>query len=171
MTNYRRADLPGAAYFFTVNLVERKGNTLLTDRIDELRLAFRYVKQGHPFHIDAIVILPEHLHCLWTLPPDDANFSMRWNLIKGRFSRSIGQGERRSKSRTKRREQRLPIGRIQARVGCAERLFAKRINRVILLSGFQTYHHAPNLPNKHHAPQNHGNSNTANRQPFLPIRV
>jgi putative transposase len=107
MTNYRRVGLPGATYFFTVNLVERKGNTLLVDRIDELRAAFRYVKERHPFHIDAIVILPEHLHCIWTLPPEDANFPMRWNLIKGQFSRSIEQGERCSKSRIKRRERGL----------------------------------------------------------------
>jgi putative transposase len=107
MTNYRRANVSGATWFFTVNLAERKGNRLLIERIDELRKAFRYVKERHPFQIEAIVILPNHLHCIWTLPPDDADFSVRWNLIKGQFSRSISQGERRSKSRIKRRERGL----------------------------------------------------------------
>ena len=51
-----------------------------------------------------MVILPDHLHCVWTLPPDDADFSIRWNLLKGHFSRSIEKGERISKSREKRRE-------------------------------------------------------------------
>jgi putative transposase len=91
-------------WFFTVNLAERKNNHLLIDKIDELRNAFRYVKQRKPFHIDAIVVMPDHLHCIWTLPPDDGDFSVRWNMLKGRFSRSIDHGERISKSRQKRRE-------------------------------------------------------------------
>ena len=91
-------------WFFTVNLAERKNNELLIDKIDELRNAFRYVKQRKSFHIDAIVIMPDHLHCIWTLPPDDGNFSVRWNMLKGRFSRVIDHGERISKSRQKRRE-------------------------------------------------------------------
>ncbi len=91
-------------WFFTVNLEERKNNQLLIDKIDELRNVFRYVKQRKPFHIDAIVIMPDHLHCIWTLPPDDGDFSVRWNMLKGRFSRSIDHGERISKSRQKRRE-------------------------------------------------------------------
>lgn len=107
MTDYLHANLPGAMYFSTINLIGRKGNTLLIDYIDDLRAAFRYVKAMRTFHIDAIVILPKHLHCGWTLPPDDANFSMRWNLIKGRFSRSIKPGERRSKNRIKHRERGL----------------------------------------------------------------
>ncbi len=52
-----------------------------------LRDSFKRVKQKHPFIIDAIVILPNHLHCLWTLPPGDADFSTRWRLIKSWFSR------------------------------------------------------------------------------------
>ncbi|QPK64521.1 transposase [Methylomonas sp. LL1] len=104
MTEYRRFYIPKAMWFFTVNLAERKNNHLLITKIDELRNAFRYVKQRKPFHIDAIVILPDHLHCIWTLPPNDGNFSVRWNMLKGRFSRSIDHGERISKSRQKRRE-------------------------------------------------------------------
>ena len=99
MTEYRRFYMPKTMWFFTVNLAERKNNDLLVDKIDELRNAFRYVKQRKPFHIDAIVIMPDHLHCIWTLPPDDGNFSVRWNMLKGRFSRAIDHGERVSKRR------------------------------------------------------------------------
>ncbi|SDG92651.1 putative transposase [Nitrosomonas sp. Nm132] len=68
MTEYRRTYIPGASWFFTVNLAERKDNRLLIDNIDLLRQAFVYTKQRHPFRLDAAVILPDHLHCIWTLP-------------------------------------------------------------------------------------------------------
>jgi putative transposase len=67
MTDYRRYRLPGEPNFFTVNLAERKSR-LLTGRIDLLRQAFREVGQAHPFTLDAVVALPDHLHALWTLP-------------------------------------------------------------------------------------------------------
>jgi putative transposase len=104
VTQYRRAWLPGGTWFFTVNLAERLENRLLVDRIDLLRLAFRKVRQGHPFDLDAVVILPDHLHCIWTLPPNDADFSNRWGLIKGYFSRAIEKDERISESRSRRGE-------------------------------------------------------------------
>ncbi|MFI3220393.1 MAG: transposase [Methylococcales bacterium] len=104
MTDYRRFYIPNATWFFTVNLAERHNNHLLIEKIDTLRAAFRYVKERRAFHINAIVIMPDHLHCIWTLPPDDADFSTRWNLLKGHFSRAIDKGERVSKSRDKRRE-------------------------------------------------------------------
>ena len=84
---YRRADVAGATYFFTVNMLNRR-QTLLTDHISLLRRCFKTVKQRHPFTIDAMVILPEHLHAIWILP-DDADFSMRWMLIKTAFSRGL----------------------------------------------------------------------------------
>ena len=104
MTEYRRAHVPGATWFFTVNLAERKGNSLLVNHIEELRQAFRYVMKKHSFRLNAVVILPDHIHCIWTLPPGDSDFSMRWNLLKGHFSRAIEKGERISQSREKRRE-------------------------------------------------------------------
>lgn len=104
MTDYRRIHLPNATWFFTVNLAERQNNHLLVERIDLLRTAFRYVKERKPFHINAVVIMPDHLHCIWTLPPQDADFSTRWNLLKGHFSRAITKGEKISQSRSKRRE-------------------------------------------------------------------
>ena len=104
MTEYRRVHVPGASWFFTVNLEKRHGNNLLVDQIDLLRAAFETVRMSHPFHLDAVVILPDHLHCIMTLPEGDADFSTRWNLIKGNFSRAIGKGEPVSASREKRGE-------------------------------------------------------------------
>ncbi len=98
MTNYRRSIVSGASYFFTVNLADRS-STLLTDQIDLLRTSFAYVQKHHPFTIDAIVVLPDHLHCIWTLPDGDSNFSTRWRLIKTVFSRGVPIGENRSVSR------------------------------------------------------------------------
>ena len=63
-------------YFFTVNLAERK-RTLLVDHIDDLRNAVRKVLTDHPFRIDAMVVLPDHLHALWTMPPKNAVFGLQ----------------------------------------------------------------------------------------------
>ncbi len=104
MTEYRRAYIPGGSWFFTVNLAERKPNQLLVEKIDLLRNAFEYTKQRYPFRMDAVVILPDHLHCIWTLPQADADFSTRWKLLKGYFSRHIAKGESISTSRKSRRE-------------------------------------------------------------------
>ena len=97
---YRRAKIYGGTYFFTVNLAER-GRTLLVDHIEHLRNAVRLVTSRHPFVIDAIVILPDHIHALWTLPEGDADYSTRWALIKAGFSRGLERGEliRRSRLR------------------------------------------------------------------------
>jgi putative transposase len=93
--------------FFTVNLAERRGNHLLVERIDVLRTAFRKVRARHPFHIEAIVILPDHLHCVWTLGPGDTDFSTRWSLIRDICPVPIEKGERISQSRGKRGERGL----------------------------------------------------------------
>jgi putative transposase len=89
MANYQRIKIEGATYFFTVNLLERQSNTLLVQKIDTLREVVRKVKAKYPFHIDAWVVLPEHLHAMWTLPADDCNYSLRWRLIKNGFSRAL----------------------------------------------------------------------------------
>jgi putative transposase len=107
MTDYRRFYISGSTWFFTVNLAERQNNRLLVENIDLLRAAFRHVKSRRPFDMPAVVIMPDHLHCIWTLPPDDADFSTRWNQLKGHFSRHIDKGERVSQSRGKRRERGL----------------------------------------------------------------
>lgn len=104
MRTYKRIRIPGATYFFTVNLNERHGNDLLTKHIDVLREAFRVTKLAHPFTIEAMVVLPDHLHCLWQLPPDDDDFSMRWRLIKAYFSRMLAPDEHISASRERKGE-------------------------------------------------------------------
>ena len=98
MTNYRRSNIAGASYFFTVNIADRSSR-LLTEHIALLRSAFEYTQSRHPFMIDAIVVLPDHLHAIWTLPAGDSDFALRWRLIKTVFSRSLQRGEHRSTSR------------------------------------------------------------------------
>ncbi len=95
---YRRANVTGGKYFFTVNLAERQ-NTLLVDEMDTLRNVINQLKRSHPFKIDAMVVLPDHLHMLWTLPVDDSDFATRWMLIKSGFSRQIPKRERINQSR------------------------------------------------------------------------
>lgn len=103
MSNYRRIHVPGGTYFFTVNLLERR-RQLLVEHIRLLRIAFAEAKQHRPFEIIAIVILPDHLHCVWRLPEGDDDNAMRWRHIKSAFSRQLSPDERRSKSRAARRE-------------------------------------------------------------------
>ncbi len=103
MPHYLRAHIPGATYFFTVALLERH-RPLLVNHIDTLRMAFRTIRNKYPFRIDAIVVLPDHLHCIWTLPPDDADFSTRWRLIKALFAHTIPPGERLSERRIRKGE-------------------------------------------------------------------
>lgn len=84
---YRRARIEGGTYFFTVVTYKRMKILTQSENISLLREAFEYVMQKHPFTIDAIVILPDHIHCMWTLPNSDYDYSMRWRLIKSYFSR------------------------------------------------------------------------------------
>jgi putative transposase len=103
MTNYRRNAISGGSFFFTVNLAERR-RSLLTDNIDLLRTAFRDVRRHHSFVIEAVVVLPDHLHAIWTLPESDSDFALRWRLIKAAFSRGLPAGERISASRASKGE-------------------------------------------------------------------
>jgi len=88
MPNYRRAVVPGGSYFFTVNLLDRTSR-LLVEHIDSLRTAVIETRKVFPFVIDAMVVLPDHIHAVWTLPEGDADYSVRWRWIKIRFSRSM----------------------------------------------------------------------------------
>ncbi len=88
MVGYRRNFLPGGTFFFTVTLRDRRA-TLLVDHIDLLREATRSVRQKHPFEIIAAVVLPDHLHTLWKLPERDADYAMRWRLIKSSFTKAL----------------------------------------------------------------------------------
>ena len=100
---YRRADAPGGCYFFTVNLADRRSD-LLGRQVEMLRAVVREVKAAHPFKILAMVVLPEHLHVVWRLPPGDADFPMRWSLIKAGFSRRLAKEEPIRPSRQAKRE-------------------------------------------------------------------
>jgi len=104
MPDYRRAWHPGGTYFFTVNLLQRQGNNLLTRHIDLLRQTVRSVRQRHPFRIHVRVVLPEHLHCVIELPPEDADFATRWRLIKMGFSKAMPRDEKLSAVRARRGE-------------------------------------------------------------------
>ncbi|SDK37051.1 putative transposase [Pseudomonas delhiensis] len=92
MPNYRRAWIPGGTYFFTVTLRDRHSD-LLVREIALLRQVVARARRRHPFRIDAWVVLPEHMHCLWTLPPGDSDFATRWKAIKSGFARHITPGE------------------------------------------------------------------------------
>jgi putative transposase len=103
MPQYIRAFVPGGTFFFTVCLLDRR-RKLLTENIDHLRGVLKAARRRRPFDIDAIVILPDHLHCIWTLRPGDADFSTRWHDIKARFSAGIPMGERISSRRLQKGE-------------------------------------------------------------------
>jgi putative transposase len=102
MTHYRRLRLKGATYFFTVCLEDRNAR-LLTDRIGDLRMAYARTMTELPVFCDAMVVLPDHLHAVWTLPPGDADFSERWRRIKARFARDLPLPSR-SASKMEKRE-------------------------------------------------------------------
>jgi REP element-mobilizing transposase RayT len=107
MRHYLRMRAKGGTYFFTVNLAERRGNGLLVDQVGALRNALRVTRSERPFELQAIVVLPDHLHCLWRLPNGDDDFSTRWQLIKSRFSRALPATERRTRSRRNKSERGL----------------------------------------------------------------
>jgi putative transposase len=103
MPDYRRYRVPGGTYFFTINLLERRSD-LLIRYIEALREAVRRTRAERSFHIDGWVVLPDHLHCVLTLPPGDDDFSNRIKAIKIRFVRAVEPNERRSSVRIARGE-------------------------------------------------------------------
>lgn len=103
MSQYRRLYRPGGTYFFTVALADR-GAWTLVEEIALLRLAYRAVTAEHPVQCDAMVVLPNHLHAVWTLPQGDADFSTRWKKIKGTFARHCKAAPNRSASKMRKGE-------------------------------------------------------------------
>jgi len=99
---YRRANAAGGTYFFTINVAERCSD-LLVRHIDDFRAAMKIVKGAHPFAILAMV-LPEHLHVIWRLPPGDVDYPLHWSLIKPGLSRRLAKGEHIRASRQAKRE-------------------------------------------------------------------
>ncbi|MGP0170604.1 REP-associated tyrosine transposase [Pseudomonas sp. NCHU5208] len=104
MSRYRRAPEAGASYFFTLVTYQRR--PILTDATSRaaLRQAIEQVRLRYPFCIEGWVLLPDHLHCIWRLPPGDANFSVRWSLIKRLTSQQVVAPAAISLSRQLRRE-------------------------------------------------------------------
>lgn len=103
--SYRRAQSPGVTDFFSVVTHQRQPLFQASENIQLLRTAFHHLKQRHPFTIAAIVILPDHLHALWTLPAGDANFPTRWRLIKEYVTRRVAPIYRQARSRSSKQEQ------------------------------------------------------------------
>jgi len=91
MANYLRPRIEGATIYFKVHLADR-ASTLLIDEIDRLRAAVGRTCRERPFHADAWVVLPSHMHCIWTLPDGDTDYATRWRVIKSRFSRGLPKG-------------------------------------------------------------------------------
>ena len=89
MSQYKRYYQSGGNYFFTLVTHQRKPILTIPDNIERLKIAIKKVKASRPFHLNAMVILPDHLHCLWKLPENDKDFSTRWRLIKRYFSMEI----------------------------------------------------------------------------------
>jgi putative transposase len=90
MPNYRRSKLPGGTFFFTITLKDRQ-STILVDHIDLLRESVLDVIKKKPFDIVAWVVLPDHIHTIWTLPTADHDFSRRWQQIKILFTKKLQQ--------------------------------------------------------------------------------
>jgi len=101
MSNYLRPHVAGACVFFTVGLANRRSD-MLTREIARLRTAVRRTKAERPLAIDAWVVLPDHMHCVWTLPEGDHDFSTRWSVIKARFSRALPHTPRRASHEVRR---------------------------------------------------------------------
>ena len=93
MPNYRRAWMPGGTWFFTVNLQRRHDNDLLVREFDLLRRCVSIERSRRPFSVLAWVVLPDHMHWLWRLPPGDMDFATRWRRIRTDFSLRIAKGE------------------------------------------------------------------------------
>ncbi len=90
MSNYRRFKTSGGTYFFTVATYNRQEILCKPQSRNALRDAIEAVRALLPFHIDAWVLLPDYLHCIWTLPEGDADFSKRWGTIKTSFTKKVG---------------------------------------------------------------------------------
>jgi len=89
MSNYRRSYIPGGVYFFTLVTRNRHAAFRCDAHVDALRFAMRKVMVARPFIIDAMVVLPDHVHCVWRLPEGDDDFSSRWREIKKLTTRAL----------------------------------------------------------------------------------
>jgi len=88
MPDDRRNRVPGGSYFFAVNMANRRSD-LLVREVETLRAAIRAVRLTAPFHTDAWVVLPDHMHCIWSLPAGDTDYFGRWRAIKKWFFKAL----------------------------------------------------------------------------------
>lgn len=105
MSDYRRVYIDGGVYFFTLVTHHRQPLLCTEPALSRLRASFQYVMKKHPFHMIGLIILPDHLHCIWELPSHDSDFSLRWNMFKRYFSIGMAGAlnERREKNIWQRR--------------------------------------------------------------------
>ncbi len=151
MPDYRRNRVAGGTYFFTLALADRHSD-LLVQNVAALRASVARARALYPFSIDAWVVLPEHLHAIWTLPDGDADFSTRWTLIKRGFSARIAKGESRSASRVAKGERGIWQRRFWEHTVRDEADFVRHVNYV------------------HFNPVKHGLVETAKDWPFSSFR-
>jgi putative transposase len=103
MSHYRRAKIEAGTFFFTVTLADRSSDALVR-HIDRLRQVYQSIQKRYPFRSIAICVLPDHLHAIWSLPPADADYPLRWNRVRGEFSRGLPARASRTESKISRRE-------------------------------------------------------------------
>jgi putative transposase len=130
---YRRASVPGATYFFTLVTERRRPLFQFPSAVRDLEEAIAAVRSRHPFVAEAQVILPDHLHTMWTLPDGDADYSTRWRLIKSRFTRSyigLAGAVTRNASRQAKREQGVWQRRFWEHLIRDEKDFARHIDYI-----------------------------------------
>lgn len=155
MPHYRRADIPGATYFFTVVTYRRQPILCDAPLRTALRRAIEEVRASRPFTVDAWVLLPDHLHCLWTLPPGDADFATRWSLIKRRVSQFCREHYRRPEwlapSKRKHRESTLWQRRYWEHLIRDEHDCARHVDYI------------------HHNPVRHGHCRTPGEWPYSTV--
>jgi putative transposase len=96
MPTYLRSKTPGGTFFFTLVTFQRRRLFASPKNLEMLNNIIAEVRNEYPFTLDAWVLLPDHLHCLWTLPPKEADYSKRWGLIKARFTKAIASEAGRS---------------------------------------------------------------------------
>jgi putative transposase len=151
MPRYRRART-GPTYFFTLVSFKRRPILCYAPIRSALRLALENVRKTRPFHIDAWVLMPDHLHCIWTLPDGDVDYSTRWNLIKRSVSRFVDEGLRAhgavSASRVKHRDSTIWQRRFYEHEIRDERDFERHVDYV------------------HFNPVRHGHAGSAAAWPF-----
>jgi putative transposase len=152
MPDYRRAFSPGGTFFFTLVTYARR--PLFSDPAnrDLLRSAIETCRLARPFTIDAFVLLPDHLHAVWTLPSGDSDYSIRWSLIKKSFTRSFlaTGGHDRAVSASRRRNRRR---------GVWQRRFWEHVIR-------DTDDYNAHLDYTHYNPVKHGHAACPHLYPF-----